>query len=48
MEFPFPDNILKTEDYSPVQVLILKDYYQNNFNDIIDKVNHKQFILTIF
>lgn len=40
MEFYFPTNVLKTEDYAPVQVLALKEYYKNYFNNIIDEVNH--------
>ena len=39
MEFYFPTKTLKTEDYTPVQVLVLKEYYKNNFNAIIDEVN---------
>ena len=38
MEFYFPYKIIKPEEYAPVQVLILKDYYKSYFNDIIDKV----------
>ena len=48
MEFDFPTNVLKPEDYAPVQVLVLKEYYKNYFNNIIDEVNHifiKLFIL---
>ena len=40
MEFYFPSKVLKTEDYAPVQVLALKEYYKNYFNSIIDEVNH--------
>ena len=40
MNFHFPTNILKPEDYAPVQVLALKDYYKNYFYDIIDEVIH--------
>lgn len=39
MEFYFPTKVLKPEDYTPVQVLALKDYYKNSFNSIIDEVN---------
>ena len=48
MEFYFPSKVLKTEDYAPVEVLALKEYYKNYFNSIIDEVNHifiKLFIL---
>jgi hypothetical protein len=40
MDFYFPTVVLKPEDYAPVQVLALKDYYKNYFNNIIDEVNH--------
>jgi hypothetical protein len=40
MDFYFPTIVLKPEDYAPVQVLALKDYYKNYFNIIIDEVNH--------
>ena len=40
MEFYFPTKILKSEDYAPVQVLALKEYYKNYFNSIITEVNH--------
>ena len=32
--------VLKTEDYAPVQVLVLKEYYKNLFNSLLDEVNH--------
>lgn len=40
MEFYFPTKVLKAEDYSPVQVMILKEYYKDSFNRIIEKVFH--------
>ena len=40
MDFYFPTIVLKPEDYAPVQVLALKDYYKNYFNNIIDEVYH--------
>ena len=40
MEFHFPTKVLKPEDYAPVQVLALKEYYKNYFNSIINEVNH--------
>ena len=40
MDFYFPTVVLKPEDYAQVQVLALKDYYKNYFNNIIDEVNH--------
>ena len=49
MEFFFPTNVLKPEDYAPVQVLALKEYYKNYFNSIITEVNHNFFyILFLF
>ena len=38
IKFYFPTKILKIEDYSPVETLILKDYYRNSFLKLIDKV----------
>ena len=40
MDFIFPTNDLKIEDYSPVQVVALKDYYKTYFESILDKVIH--------
>jgi len=40
MEFNFPTKVLKPEDYAPVQVLALKEYYKNYFYSIIEEVNH--------
>jgi hypothetical protein len=47
MDFYFPTKVLKQEDYDPVQVLALKDYYKNYFNSIIDEVNHIKIIIII-
>ena len=44
MEFYFPTKVLKPEDYAPVQVLALKEYYKNYFYSIIDEVNHSYFL----
>ena len=38
IKFYFPTKVLKTEDYSPVESMILKDYYRNSFLKLIDKV----------
>ena len=38
IKFYFPTKILKSEDYAPVESLILKDYYRNSFLKLIDKV----------
>ena len=48
MDFYFPTKVLKQEDYDPVQVLALKDYYKNYFNSIIDEVNHIIIIIIIY
>ena len=44
MDFYFPTKVLKPEDYAPVQVLALKEYYKNYFNSIIDEVTHIFFL----
>ena len=36
--FYFPSTHLKDEDFSPVEIFILKDYYRNDFLELIDKV----------
>ena len=38
IKFYFPTKILNSEDYAPVESLILKDYYRNSFLKLIDKV----------
>ena len=38
IKFYFPTKILKSEDFTPVESLILKDYYRNAFLKLIDKV----------
>ena len=40
MDFYFPTQVLKIEDYAPVQVIALKEYYKNVFNNLLDEVNH--------
>jgi hypothetical protein len=40
MNFYFPTQVLKTEDFAPVQVLALKEYYKTLFNNLLDEVNH--------
>ena len=40
MNFYFPTQVLKTEDFAPVQVLALKEYNKNLFNNLLDEVNH--------
>ena len=37
--FNFPSNVLKEEDFSPVETFIFKDYYRMSFLELIDKVN---------
>lgn len=41
IDFEFPTRILKTEDFAPVQVLALKDYYKNVFSSLIESVIYK-------
>ena len=36
----FTTNALTPEDYAPVQVLALKDYYINYLNSLLDEVNN--------
>ena len=38
IKFYFPTKVLNNTDYSPVETLILKDYYRNAFLKLIDKV----------
>ena len=40
MDFYFPTQVLKIEDYAPVQVMALKEYYKKEFNKLLDTVNH--------
>jgi hypothetical protein len=37
-DFYFPTEVLKDEDFSPIDIFILKDYYRNAFLELIDKV----------
>ena len=41
IDFEFPTRIMKTEDFAPVQVLALKDYYKNVFTSLIESVIFK-------
>ena len=45
MDFYFPTQILKTEDYAQVQVLVLKEYYKKLFNNLLKEVNHILYFL---
>ena len=38
MDFPFLATELKLEDYYPVQVVALKEYYKHYFESMLDKV----------
>ena len=38
MDFYFPSEELKLEDYSPVQVVALKEYYKTYFINILENV----------
>ena len=37
--FYFPSNTLKSEDFSPIESSMIKDYYRNSFLKLIDKVS---------
>ena len=37
-DFYFPSEILKSEDFAPVEIKVLKKYYANAFLELIDKV----------
>ena len=39
-DFYFPVNVLKDEDFAPVDVLVLKDYYRNCFLQLLDSVHY--------
>lgn len=38
VEFHFPAEELQEEDYSPIEIMVIKDYYKNNFLQLIDSV----------
>ena len=38
INFYFPTKILKKEDFSPIEVLVLRDYYRNNVLQLLDLV----------
>ena len=44
IDFYFPTEILKNEDFSPVEIYVLIDYYRNAFLELIDKVRYNIFI----
>ncbi len=39
-DFYFPSEVLKKEDFAPVNILVLKEYYRNSFLEIIDDVRN--------
>jgi hypothetical protein len=41
IDFSFSTTVLKSEDFLPIDVLVLKDYYRNTFLDLIDTVRKK-------
>ena len=45
IDFYFPTTVLKREDFLPIDVLVLKDYYRNTFLDLIDTVRKNIFII---
>lgn len=44
-DFYFPSEILKDEDFSPVDTFVLKDYYRNAFLELMDKVRIYNYII---
>ena len=38
MDFYFPTDELRLEDFSPVQVVALKDYYKTYFTSLLENV----------
>jgi len=40
INFPFPSKVLQSEDFSPVESSIIKNYYRNSFLKIIDRVRN--------
>ena len=45
INFYFPATELTTEDFSPIDLSVLKDYYRNTFLQLIDKVRKIYFII---
>ena len=45
IDFYFPTIVLKRDDFLPIDVLVLKDYYRNTFLDLIDTVRKNIFII---
>lgn len=45
--FYFPSEVLKNEDFMPVDIITLKNYYRNAFLELIDKVRKINNILII-
>ena len=39
IDFYFPTKELEKDDYSPVDTLVLQNYYRNTFLQLIDKVS---------
>jgi hypothetical protein len=39
IKFYFPSEELKIEDYLPIDIRVLRDYYRNSFLQLIDKVS---------
>jgi hypothetical protein len=37
-DFYFPYKVLQSEEYSPIESIILKNYYRNEFLKLMDKV----------
>jgi hypothetical protein len=41
VDFYFPSKELDREDFLPVDIKVLKDYYRNTFLQLIDKVRNR-------
>ena len=47
VDFHFPITELTTDDYLPVDLLVLKTYYKNTFLQLMDKVSKILYLLKI-
>ena len=46
--FHFPSEVLKEEDFAPVETFIFKDYYRSAFLELLDKVIQNYIISLIY
>ena len=47
INFYFPSTVLKSEDFSPIESSMIKDYYRNSFLKLIDKVSKIYLIIIL-